>query len=375
MIVFLTLIYVVVLFVLIKMKVLPNTKATWLSTIVWVAVLFIFLFIPMQWGAPSGPVKVLTRTVQVIPNVTGQVIEIAAERNEPLSKGDLLFQLDPKPFEIAVDLAEASLARVKAQITQDQDTLAAAQAALRQAEARAVLAQQRYDDDAKLVQSGTISQNRLEQRESDLDAAKGAVDQALAATSRAETEIGAVTEDGVVAKLAEATARLEQANWNLDQTSVRAPSDGFVTNLALAVGQRVTSLPLAPAMVFVDTSEKLVTTEIHQIYLRHLEPGQPVELAFKSQPGTILTGTVERVLNVSSQGQATMSGSVYRSGGIVSEPFTVTLTLDDPEVLNSLAPGVAGTSAIYTNSVTSTHVIRKVMIRMTSIVNYLNPAL
>lgn len=375
MIVFLTLIYVAVLFVLVKMKVLPNTNATWMSTIVWMAVLFLFLFIPMQWGAPSGPVKVLTRVVQIIPNVSGQVVEVAVEANEPLTQGDLLFQLDPEPFQIAVALAEASLARVEAQVKQDQDSLASANASLFQAESRASLAQQRFDDDAKLVQSGTISQNRLEQRQTDLDTAVGAVDQARAAVSAAEIEIGAVTKGGVIAKLAEAVARLEQAQWNLDQTSVRAPSDGYVTNLALGLGQRVTTLPLAPAMVFVDTSEKVIQTDIHQIYLRHLEPGQTVELAFKSMPGKILFGTIDQILDVSSQGQASTSGAVFQTGQIVSEPFAVKIVLDNPEDYDHLSPGTAGNSAIYTNSMAATHVIRKVMIRMTSNLNFLNPAL
>ncbi|MGI9389960.1 MAG: HlyD family secretion protein, partial [Boseongicola sp.] len=269
MIVFLTLAYLAVLFVLTKMKILPNTATTWLSTIVWIVALFLFLFFPMQWGAPSGPVTILTRAVQIVPNVSGQVTEINVEANVPVKKGHLLFQIDPEPFEIAVSLAKATKARTEAQVLQDQDSLASAEAQFRQAMARRVLAQQRYDDDKKLVASGTLSASRLEQRQSDLDAAIGAVDQAQSTVSRALTEIGAVTEHGTVAKLAEANANLDQAEWNLEQTSVLAPSDGFVTNLALAVGQRVTSLPLAPAMVFIDTAEKGLVTNIQQIHVRY----------------------------------------------------------------------------------------------------------
>ncbi|PRY19773.1 multidrug resistance efflux pump [Aliiruegeria haliotis] len=375
MIVFMTLVYVALLFVLIKLKVLPNTKATWLSTVVWMTVLFIFLFIPMQWGAPSGPVNVVTRAVQVVPNVGGQVVDIAVEPNTPLNKGDVLFQIDPEPFKIAVAQAKATKARVEAQVLQDKDALNSAMAQLSQAEARRDLAQLRFDDDTKLVENGTISQNRLERRQTDLDAAQGTVAQMMSAVSRAETEIGALTEDGVVAKLAEATAALELAEWNLDQTTVRAPSDGFVTNLALAEGQRVTSLPFAPSMVFVDTSERTVLAEVHQIYLRHLEPGQPAELTFKTLPGVVLPGKVETVLDVASQGQAIVSGTAAQPGRIRSEPFLVRIVLDDPDQLAAISPGTAGTTAIYTESVVPTHVIRKVMIRMTSILNYVRPAL
>ncbi len=375
MIAFLALVYVALLFILIKIKVLPNKPVVWLSTIVWIVVLFIFLFIPMQWGAPAGPARILTRTVQIVPNVNGQVIEISVRPNAPLEKGDLLFKIDPEPFEIAEELAMASLVRVQAQALQDKDALATAEAQLKQMQAARTLAQSRYDDDAKLVQSGTISVNRLEKREADLDQANAAVDQANAAVSQALTELGAVTQSGVVAKVAEAQARLDQARWNLEQTEVRAPSAGFVTNLALAVGQRVVNLPFAPSMLFVDTSEKILVAEIHQIYLRHILPGQEVEIAFKTRPGEIVTGKVETIIDMASQGQAVVSGTLSAAGSIRAEPFFVRIALDDMEGADLLLPGVAGTATIYTSNVAATHIIRKVMIRMEGILNFLNPAL
>ena len=375
MIVFLTLIYVVVLFVLVKFKVLPNSKATWLSTIGWMVILLIFLFIPMQWGAPSGPVKVLTRAVPIVPNVAGQVVEVVAEPNVPMQEGDVLFRIDPEPFEIAVERAQATVSRVEAQIRQDRENLASARAQLRQAIARRDLAQSRFDDDSQLVESGTISENRLETRQSDLDAAQGSVDQAQAAVSRAEVELDALTPDGVVAKLAEAQAALDQAQWNLEETIVRAPTEGFVTNLAITEGQRVVSLPFAPAGVFVDTAEKALVVQVHQIYLRHLQPGQPAEIAFKIRPGELVTGTVDTIFDISSQGQAQVTGTVFQAGEIVSEPFIVTIIPDDPDILETIPPGAAGLAAMYTESVAATHVIRKVIIRMNSILNYIRPGL
>ena len=375
MIAFLTLIYVALLFVLIKIKVVPNSTMTWLSTIVWIVVLFLFLFVPMQWGAPAGSARVLTRAVQIVPNVSGQVVEIAVQPNVPLEKGDLLFRIDPEPFEIAVDLAKASLARVEAQAAQDKDALANAEAQLKQARAALTLAQSRYDDDAQLVQSGTIAESRLEKRQADLDIANASVDQARAAVSQATTELGAVTEKGVAAKVAEAHANLDQALWNLAQTDVRAPTTGFVTSLALTEGQRVVNLPFAPSMLFVDTSEKVLVAEIHQIYLRHVQPGQLVEIAFKTRPGELVTGKVESVIDIASQGQLLVSGTIVTGGNVQAEPFFVRIQLDETGAADLLMPGVVGSVAIYTDSVAATHIIRKVMIRMESILNYLNPAL
>jgi multidrug resistance efflux pump len=375
MIVFLTLIYVAVLFVLIRAKILPDTKMTWATTGVWMVLLLIFLFIPMQWGAPSGPVRIMTRVVQIVPNVAGQVVEVVAEPNVPMEKGDVLFRIDPVPFQQSVDIAEANLVRVEAQSKQDLEALKTAQAGLRQATAQRGLAQSRYDDDKKLVDSGTYSENRLELRTSNLDQASAAVDTALASVTRAEAELGAIMPSGKVAKLAEAETRLEQALWNLDQTIVRAPGKGYATNMALSVGQRVVSLPLAPAMAFVDTAEAGPVAQIHQIYLRHIEPGQQVEIALKARPGKLIFGTVDRVVPAASGGQALVSGSIAAAVQIAPEPFLVRINADNPEDAIYMVPGAVGTVAIYTESAGATHVIRKVMMRMTAILNYLNPAL
>jgi multidrug resistance efflux pump len=103
-------------------------------------------------------------------------------------------------------------------------------------------------------------------------------------------------------------AQIAGAKWNLDKTVVRAPADGYVTNLALRKGARVTNLPLAPVMAFIDTSETIVGVEIPQIDARYVAPGQPVELTFKFMLGTIYTGKVESVLQAISTGQAQASG-------------------------------------------------------------------
>jgi multidrug resistance efflux pump len=174
--------------------------------------------------------------------------------------------------------------------------------------------------------------------------------------------------------VARLTADLRAAQWNLDQTTVRAPADGFVTYLALRPGQRVLSMPFQPAMTFVDTSERIVGVQLHQIYLRHVAPGQPVELTFKTRPGHVFSGTVEAVLEVTAGAQAQIGGTVPLAARVHAEPFFVRVALDD-EDHSSLPPGAAGTAAIYTGAVTPTHIIRKVMIRMDAIVNYVWPGL
>ena len=107
-------------------------------------------------------------------------------------------------------------------------------------------------------------------------------------------------------------AQLEGAQWNLDKTVVRAPADGYVTNLALRKGARVANLPLSPVMAFIDTSETIIGVEIAQIDARYVEPGQPVEVTFKFLPGEVYTGKVESVLQAIATGQAQTSGRPSR---------------------------------------------------------------
>ena len=90
---------------------------------------------------------------------------------------------------------------------------------------------------------------------------------------------------------------------------MRAPADGYVTNLALRKGARVANLPLSPVMAFIDTSDTIIGVEIEQIDARYIEPGQEAEVTFKFMPGQVYSGKVESVLQAIATGQVQTSGS------------------------------------------------------------------
>lgn len=139
MIAFLTLCYVAILALLVWLKILPNKAITWLSTLVWMFLLFVVLFIPMQWGAPAGPARILTYSVQVIPNVAGEVTEVPVKANVPVKEGEVLFKIDPTTYQAAVDATRSQLELAKLRLEQ-YSTLAARDAGTRfkveEAEAR-----------------------------------------------------------------------------------------------------------------------------------------------------------------------------------------------------------------------------------------------
>ena len=110
MIVFMTLAYVVVLFALVKFKVIKLNLFWKMSPALWMLLLFVVLFIPLQWGAPSGKVNVYNNVIEIVPNVSGEVVEVPVEGLVDVKKDDLLFKIDPEPFQIALKNAQVALA-------------------------------------------------------------------------------------------------------------------------------------------------------------------------------------------------------------------------------------------------------------------------
>jgi RND family efflux transporter MFP subunit len=305
-------VYLVILFILVKTKLVP-WNLFWKVSPALVLVLLLFgLFIPMGWGAPQGSAVVVRHSVSIVPDVAGEVLDVPVEPNKPLKAGDVLFTIDPVPYQ---SQANAIAAQLKLQETR--------------------LAQM-----TQLQTAGTGRSFDVEQRQAEVDQLK---------------------------------AQLDGAKWNLEKTVVRAPADGYVTNLALRKGARVANLPLSPVMAFIDTSETIIGVEIPQIDARYVEPGQTVELTFKFMPGAVYTGKVESVLQAIATGQMQTSGIAVAPKAIQSAPFVVRVKLDDAEFARRLPAGSAGEAAIFTGHVKAAHVIRRVLLRQVAILNYVNP--
>ncbi len=130
MIVFLTLCYVGILAILVKLKVIKLTLWWKISPAVWFVLLLVVLFIPMLWGAPAGTVTAFQYVVEIVPNVSGEVIEVPAKPLTPMKKGDVLFKIDPRPFQYRIDRLKAGLTEAEQAIPQLKTSLDSAKAAV-----------------------------------------------------------------------------------------------------------------------------------------------------------------------------------------------------------------------------------------------------
>lgn len=281
MIAFLTLLYIGLLFLLVRMKIVPWNTFWKISPVIWMVLLFVILLIPMTWGAPSGPILVLRQAVAIVPNVAGEVIDVPVEPNKPLKAGDVLFRIDPAPYEAQV----------------------------RQIEAQLELAKIRLAQATELEQKKAGPLTNVQQRQAEVD---------------------------------QLNAQLAAAKWNLDKTVVRAPSDGFVTNVGLRKGARVAAFPVAAVMAFIETADTIGGVQVQQIYARHVAPDQSVELAFKFLPGKVYGGRVVALLPATALGQGQATGSAIQRVDILPVPFVVRIKLDDQTLAERLPAGTTG---------------------------------
>jgi multidrug resistance efflux pump len=377
MIIFLTLCYIALLAILVKLGVIKLTFWWKISPLVWGLLLLLVLFLPMQWGSPAGDLLVLNYVVEIIPNVSGEVTEVPAIPLVPVTKGDVLFQIDRRPFQAEVDRLEAALAAAEQNVPQLKTAFQAAAATLDQLVAQRDLAKLNYDRALSIQNDnpGAISQLQVDQSRQSLAAAEAAVKAGQANKEQArlawKQEI-----NGENTQVAELRAQLAAAQLNLDWTTVRAPADGTVVSLFLRPGQRVANFPVRSWLAYLERDATRIAVAVPQYVLRHVKPGQPVEVVLKLRPGRTFAATVESIAPLNSEGQIQASGVVPKIGAASAseQRFVVIVNFDDENIEPSLlSGGAAGTAAIYTDSVRMTHVIRRIMVRMQTWVNYILP--
>ncbi len=283
-----------------------------------------------------------------------------------MKQGDVLFTIDPEEFQIEVDRLEAAVDEAEQAAKLLPVDLAAAKATVAQAEAELVearqqaaslgfqltatkasvakfqaqfeLAQSKYDRARKLFQSNAAAEQEVEDQQRNLQSAQASLDEGKAKLIRkqlaVDSQIGGVntlvvhaeevlraaqatqtkaqialesTIDGENTKVAQLRAQLAAAKLDVEHTIVRAPADGNVIGLSLRPGQRVADRAW---ITFVETSHTRLAVFISQHALRHVHPGQPAEVTFKTLPGQTFPATVEAIAYTTPAGQLQPGGEI-----------------------------------------------------------------
>jgi multidrug resistance efflux pump len=411
-----------------KFKLVPVTTYTVCTAILGGIVLLMGILILLSMYHPvTHDGRFYAAITPIVPQVRGRVTDVDVVPNEPIKSGDVLFRIDPEPYQLEVDRLEAALSSINSKVAQLSEQHAAAQAATRQAQANLEVAESDYDRQARievdqateliaqiksrldmaavnldrqrqLRPSGATSQQALEEAETRVksldaqlaqaEAARNASEEKLAsggdrlqsareALKRAEADERAAKlaldaeHDGMNPDVKQTLAELELKRWELEQTTVRAPSDGYATYVALRPGQMATPLPMTAPMVFVPKENPEFIASFPQNVIASFEPGLEAELAFKAYPGHIYKAKVKRVLAIIPEGQFLASGqlqSVTPSSAAGRIPVAFEYG-DDVRDLD-LPVGAQATVAVYTHHAHAMSIVRKIILRIKSWENY-----
>ena len=358
--------------IFIKLKWLPwNTVSQVTVVIIPIVGLTALILLLNVYAPSSSDVRVIKYVVQVVPQVRGQVIEVPIEGNQPVKKGDVLFKIDPTPFQLQVDTLTATLAATEGSVKQLNEQLRSAQGKTETVRAKLDLARTRVTQNRDLVTSGAGDRFTLEQAESEVKQLQSELAADVAAEAQIRARLGATVGDDQ-AEVAQIKAQLANAKWELSQTVFTAPADGTVINLQLRPGQMATALGMLPVMTFVE-DEYQVLALFNQNELHQVKPGDEAEIALETYPGRIIKATVNSIVWAQGQGQIPMSSTIPLTGFQALPPGRFAVRLDiapkDRDVF--LAAGAAGHGAIYTQSLRHIQILRKVLLRINSYVNWL----
>ncbi len=373
----------IVWFIFFKKKWLPwnITSQVIVVTIPIFALTVLVLF--MNIVAPSShDIRAMNYVVPVVPRVTGQVIEVPIEPNRPIKKGDVLFKLDPTPFEATVKAAEATLESNKVKLVTAMATVRGFEDQLKNAAAKKAaltpridLAQKRVEQFTALAASGAGKRADLEQAQSDLGNLQSEFLAADATESQVKQKLGARTENGDIdeiaqakAQIAKAEADLSSAKYDLEGCVHLAPANGRVTNLALQPGVRATQFATMPVMSFIQEDDPWVLAYYHQNELRYVEPGNEAEIFLETYPGRIIKCKVDSILWATAQGQMPIGGNLQTTtpGAGLDQRIAVRLLVEPRDREIFLAAGAVGAGAIYTEHGKIIHIIRKVFVRVST---------
>lgn len=340
----------IVWFIFFKKKWLPWNITSQVIVVTIPVIMLAVIILFMNIVAPSaGEVRAMNYVIPISPRVTGDVTEVPIEPNRPIKKGDVLFKIDPVPFEAAAKAAEATLVGLGDQLK----NTAAKKASLLP---RIDLAKKRVEQFTALATTGAGRRADLEQAQSDLG------------NLESEFLAAEATESQAKAQIAKAEADLLSAKYDLDGTTQLAPANGRVANLALRPGVRATQFATRPVLSFIEEDDPWVLAFYHQNELRYVEPGNEAEIFMEMYPGRIIKCKVDSILWATAQGQLPISGDLPNTqpGAAPEQRIAVRLLLDGKDKGVFLAAGARGHGAIYTERGKFLHIIRKVFVRVST---------
>lgn len=312
-------------------------------------------------------------SIPITPQVTGIVSTVTDKTNQRVNKGDVLFTIDPVRYQARVDRLQADLVTALHSINTLKAQLSEAQAnTVRVSAERDRL----YKDYQRYLKGSQARVNPFS--ESDIDNARqnylaqdALVKASVAEQAQIQSQLDSMV-GGEQSQVVSLRAQLAESKYNLDQTVIRAPSNGYVTQVLIRPGTYAAALPLRPVMVFIPEQKRQIVAQFRQNSLLRLKPGDDAEVVFNALPGQVFHGKLTNILPVvpggSYQAQGALQSLTVLPG---TDGVLATIELDPNADVDSLPDGIYAQVAVYSDHFSHVSVMRKVLLRMTSWMHYL----
>lgn len=339
----------------------------------WLAAAMTEIIFLGQYAPYSKQMFVQSYVVQMAPEFGGLLKEVYVTQNQPVKKGDPLFQMDPEPWQHKVDELEANLSAADTDVAELVQQVAEAKAAVARVEANLGVTRLKYSQLAEAAEKSAVSRLRVEEVEKDILVLEAELESARAAQRAAAIALDSEVGDQHTV-VAEVLAELAVAKYNLDHTTIRAPSDGYVSNLQLYPGAFVRLKQ--PVMAFINSEEQWLLATVPQRGVEHIRAGDQAQVAFEMYPGKIFDAVVENVVWAVGDAQGVPSGVLPHTGQLKgSELFMVRLRMAEEDPDYPIRFGASGLAAMYASDAADfLLVLRRIEIQSESFLHYVyNP--
>lgn len=366
--------YVAIAWTIFKIFKIPVNKWTVPTAVLGGVFLVSGLILLMNYNHPyTSLAQKAVITIPVTPQVTGIVSKVTDKQNMRMQKGEMLFQLDGTRFQARVDRLQADLITAihNTQALKGQLDEAIANTSHVSAERDRLFEDyQRYLRGSK-ARVNPFSEQDIDNARHNFLAQDALVKGSLAEQAQIKSQLDSVV-NGEQSQIVSLRAQLAEARYNLEQTVVRAPSNGYVTQVLIRPGTYAAAIPLRPVMIFVPEQKRQIIAQFRQNSLLRLKAGDEAEVVFNALPGQVFPGKLVRILPVVPGGAYQAQGTLQSLNIVPGSDGVLAVIELDPNVdIDALPDGIFAQVAVYSDHFSHVSVMRKVLLRMTSWMHYL----
>jgi multidrug resistance efflux pump len=346
-----------------------------LTRIVLIVCLFIFVYYLMadRLTPYTDQARVRALVIPLVPQVSGYLTDIKVSLHSTVQTGDILFEIDPTPYQLAVQSAEANLDNIAQQVGAMTATVKAAAGQLGVAKAQLDRAQRNFDRTQQILAKnpGALSQADRDRSETSLAQAVERVAASEANLDKAKQSLGATGPDNP--QLRAAITALEKAQLDLAYTTMYAPTDGAIESFDIDIGHFAQAgKPLAS---FLSPTDVWIQADLRENNISRIKIGDRAEFALDVAPGRVFQGTVRSIgRGVGSTGGTSRGElpTVQSAKGWLRDPqrFPVIIGFEAGTAEGLLRAGGQADVIVYTGRRPILNTIGKIQIRVRSLFSY-----